>query len=260
MALTNALRRAASRVVPSAARVFQVTNPRYTHHGSAVFAAVHRRSDLSNTVFERSFPSNFRHFSTRQSASDESLVKIIEEEIQCALNSDQNINKVEELPQSFPFKLQDNPGLYTVTLTREYQGETIVVEVQMPSTVTGEHADIDDDGDAGDEKGAQSELPLVVRVSKSRGPCLEFNCTAFPDDISIDSLSVRDPDISEDQIGYEGPEFTDLDENLQKAFHKYLEIRGVKPSTTNFLHEYMINKDDREYVRWLKNLKKFVEA
>ncbi|KAK9120847.1 hypothetical protein Syun_018464 [Stephania yunnanensis] len=50
-----------------------------------------------------------------------------------------------------------------------------------------------------------------------------------------------------------------LDENLQRAFHKYLEIRGIKPSTTNFLHEYMINKDSREYLVWLKNLKKFIE-
>lgn len=53
---------------------------------------------------------------------------------------------------------------------------------------------------------------------------------------------------------------SDLDENLQKAFHKYLEIRGIKPSTTNFLHEYMINKDSREYLVWLKKLKEFVEA
>lgn len=52
----------------------------------------------------------------------------------------------------------------------------------------------------------------------------------------------------------------DLDENLQKSFHKFLEIRGIKPSTTNFLHEYMINKDSREYVAWLENLQKFVEA
>lgn len=52
----------------------------------------------------------------------------------------------------------------------------------------------------------------------------------------------------------------DLDENLQKSFHKYLEIRGIKPSTTSFLHEYMINKDSREYVKWLENLQKFVEA
>ncbi|KAL3521138.1 hypothetical protein ACH5RR_019287 [Cinchona calisaya] len=164
--------------------------------------------------------------------------------------------QVKEIPPSFPFKLQDNPGLYNATLTREYQGETIVVEVPIP--FFGEYADNDDDD--GDEKGAQtqSELPLEVIVSKSCGPCLRFGCTAFPDDIVIDSLSFRDPDISEDQIGYAGPGFSEFSEKLQKAFHKYLEISGVNPSTTIFLLEYMINKDDREYVKWLKNLKKFV--
>ncbi|KAK3030296.1 hypothetical protein RJ639_038389 [Escallonia herrerae] len=33
-----------------------------------------------------------------------------------------------------------------------------------------------------------------------------------------------------------------------KAFRKYLEIRGIKPSASNFLHEYMIKKDKNEYV------------
>ncbi|KDO48135.1 hypothetical protein CISIN_1g041661mg, partial [Citrus sinensis] len=72
-------------------------------------------------------------------------------------------------------------------------------------------------------------------------------------------LSVKQPEASDDQLAYEGPDFGDLDENLQKAFHKYLEIRGIKASTTNFLQEYMINKDSKEYLGWLKNLKKFIE-
>lgn len=52
----------------------------------------------------------------------------------------------------------------------------------------------------------------------------------------------------------------DLDENLQKAFLKYLEIRGIKPSMTNHLYEYMLNKDSKEYLVWLKNLKEFIQA
>jgi complement component 1 Q subcomponent-binding protein, mitochondrial len=50
-----------------------------------------------------------------------------------------------------------------------------------------------------------------------------------------------------------------LDENLQKAFLKYLEIRGITPNTTNFLQEYMFNKDNKEYLGWLKKLKSFIE-
>lgn len=53
--------------------------------------------------------------------------------------------------------------------------------------------------------------------------------------------------------------YSDLDENLQKAFHKFLEIRGINPRITNFLQEYMFSKDNKEYVEWLKNLKYFIE-
>lgn len=52
---------------------------------------------------------------------------------------------------------------------------------------------------------------------------------------------------------------SDLDKSFQKAFQKYLEIRGIKSSITKFLQEYMKNKDYREYLLWLKNLKGFIE-
>lgn len=55
------------------------------------------------------------------------------------------------------------------------------------------------------------------------------------------------------------PVFSDLDENLQKAFHNYLEVRGIELRTANFLHQYMAAKDSNEYIHWLKNLKNFVE-
>ncbi|MCD9638323.1 hypothetical protein HAX54_022212 [Datura stramonium] len=167
--------------------------------------------------------------------------------------------KVEEAPEGFPFKIEDHPGQHTITLTREYQGESIDVEVHMPDLLTGDEDENDNDAED-HERANQSQIPLVVKVSKKNGPALEFGLTAFADEIAIDSLLIKDPNAAEDQIAYEGPDFSDLDENLQKAFHKYLEIRGIKPSTTNFLHEYMINKDSREYVMWLKNLKKFIEA
>ncbi|KAL2539926.1 Uncharacterized protein Adt_00904 [Abeliophyllum distichum] len=257
MALANTIRRTASRVVPLAIRA-SAGSQRYHHHCSAIFAAVKTYGDLSRSLFQRSFPFSIHHYSTKRPSSDESLVRVIESEIQCAQESEDS-DEVVEVPQGFPFKIEDHPGQQTITLTREYQGETINVEVHMPDLVTGEENDDDNDNDD-EEKGSQSSIPLVVRVSKKNGPCLEFGCTAYPDEIAIDSLSVKDPEISEDQIAYEGPDFSDLDENLQKAFHKYLEIRGIKPSTTNFLHEYMIGKDSKEYVTWLKNLKKFVEA
>ncbi|KAI4382809.1 hypothetical protein MLD38_008722 [Melastoma candidum] len=150
----------------------------------------------------------------------------------CAEESDDH-DKVEDVPGGFPFEIEDKSGYQTITLTREYQGEEIKVEVSMPDLVTGEEDEGGNDNDD-DEKANQSSIPLVVSIAKGNGPCLEFGCTAYPDEVVIDSLAVKKPDTAEDQIAYEGPDFQDLDENLQKAFHKYLDIRGIKPSTTNF--------------------------
>lgn len=115
--------------------------------------------------------------------------------------------QVEEAPEGFPFKIEDHPGQQTVTLTREYQGESIDVEVHMPDLVTGDEDENDNDDDDR-ERANQSQIPLVVRVSKKNGPSLEFGCTAFADEIAIETLSIKDPNASEDQIAYEGPDFS----------------------------------------------------
>jgi complement component 1 Q subcomponent-binding protein len=163
----------------------------------------------------------------------------------------------EMTPGSFPFRIEDKPGNQNVTLTRDYNGEHIKVVVSMPSLVSDENDD-DDDDDEGPSN--ESSIPLVVTVTKKSGLTLEFSCMAFPDEIAIDALSVKHPgDSLEDQLANEGPDFEDLDENLKKTFYKFLEIRGVKASTTNFLHEYMTRKVNREYFLWLKNVKEFME-
>ncbi|RVW49323.1 Uncharacterized protein, mitochondrial [Vitis vinifera] len=225
---------------------------------------------------------HFYSSSAKRPSSDDNLLRVLESEIKYSEESDDhdglaprgwgsrgeskgsnmNGSRNEEAPDGFPFEIQDNPGQQTISLAREYQGEVIKVEVHMPDLVTGEGDDDNNDDD--NEKGNQSSIPLVVSVSKKNGPFLEFGCTAFADEIAMIPCQSKIQKFLRSKLHMRGltsrKPFQDLDENLQKAFHKYLEIRGIKPSTTNFLHEYMINKDSREYLLWLKNLKKFVEA
>lgn len=259
MAICNIIRRAAGHAAGAARSIARAQ--RYHHRQySSIFspaAAAANRGGVSGSLVRSAVPSAFHHYSTK---SDEALLKVIESEINAHIESE-GTNEADEAPPGFPFEIEDNPGYQTVTLRREYQGEDITVEVHMPDIVSGEEKErsqYNDDDD--DEKESDSQIPLVVCVSKKDGPALEFGCTALPDEISIDSLSFRDPKSAEDKIAYEGPDFSDLDENLQKAFHKYLEMRGIKPSTTNFLHEYMIDKDGREYLKWLQNIKMFIQA
>ncbi|KAL8199820.1 hypothetical protein R6Q57_013388 [Mikania cordata] len=166
--------------------------------------------------------------------------------------------------QASPFNLPIKPGQLTATLTREYEGETIHVEVEPSGLVTGEEDSTSDDGDGdGDGDGDDDDdasLPMVVKVSKPDGFGLEFGINAYVDKIVINSLWAKDPDMPADQVSYQGPSFDELDENIQKEFHKYSEMRGIKANATKFLLEYMVNKKHREYTYRLKNIKKFVEA
>lgn len=114
--------------------------------------------------------------------------------------------QADEIPPGFPFKVQDNPGERTILLTREYQDEIIRVEVDMPNPdATDEEEDDNEDNDEGAD--SRTSIPLVVSISKGNGTCLEFGVTAFPDEIAIDSLSIKHPEGSEEQLAYEGPDF-----------------------------------------------------
>ncbi|KAL8171559.1 hypothetical protein V2J09_023363 [Rumex salicifolius] len=252
MAFSVILRRSISTAAPLAARV--VGGQRFRH--ASAISSHFRRAAVSHGTNAWLAPSTgFTSRRNYSASSDAKLLEVIESEIECAVESTEN-EEGAAAPEDFPFKIEDNLGENIVTLERQYEGDTITVEVHMPNLVTGEDDNDNDDG----QDSSESHVPLVVKVAKKNGAVLEFTCTGFPDEITIDALSMKNPDVSEEDIAYEGPDFSDLDENLQKAFHKYLEIRGIKPSTTNFLHEYMIAKDNKEYVNWLNGLKSFVKS
>ncbi|KAJ4904722.1 Mitochondrial glycoprotein family protein [Raphanus sativus] len=220
--------------------------------------AVVNRSSLLRPFVSRSFLYSTTSTDERLK-SDQTLIQVIDSEIK-----DADLGE-EETPGSddFPFKIEDNPGHRTVTLTREYNGEQIRVEVSMPGSMDEHEDDVDDNEDGRNEKANETSIPLVVTVTKKSGLSLEFSCTAFPDEIVIDGLSVNHPEKSssseEEQLAYDGPDFQELDENMRKSFHKFLEARGIKPSVTDLMYEYMMKKDSREYLLWLKNLKNFIQ-
>ncbi|KAI3912894.1 hypothetical protein MKW98_012836 [Papaver atlanticum] len=159
--------------------------------------------------------------------------------------------KVVETPREFPFNIEDIPGEQTITLTRKHRGDDIRVIVHMPadhsSTIEGSGDELDNqnhDKHKDSFGDLQSSIRLVVSGTNFLGTTLEYGVIAYPDDFSIDSFCIKytnAPD--EENIYYRGPEYAKLDKNLQKEFRRRLKIIGIVPSTTNFLHEYMANRD-----------------
>ena len=51
----------------------------------------------------------------------------------------------------------------------------------------------------------------------------------------------------------------DLDEELQRPLLAFLEERSVDAELAVFLHQYMMHKDRREFVRWMEKIKSYLE-
>jgi len=64
----------------------------------------------------------------------------------------------------------------------------------------------------------------------------------------------------ERQSLYSGPPFSNLDEDLQTYFDRYLEERGINEQLATIIPDYIQVKEQNEYVRWLENVKNFVAA
>ncbi|XP_077252634.1 uncharacterized protein LOC143892046 [Tasmannia lanceolata] len=162
-------------------------------------------------------------------------------------------SNVAEIPDGFPFETQDEaeipewfkvgdkdiPG-HLIFLKRHYEGETILVKFRIPDDlVTGDEGKDDNDDENNDDiKGGQYNLRLIIYICKGYLPNLVLTCLGYREKISFDGMFYPVKPISEDEVLYEGPDF-----NVPGAFEKYLEIRGIKPSTIiHFLHEYMIKR------------------
>ncbi|KAG0490367.1 hypothetical protein HPP92_007230 [Vanilla planifolia] len=197
-------------------------------------------------------------FASSKVGSDENLIKVLQSEIDCV--QEPKDPRELDIPKGFPFEIIDNPGDQTITLKREFGGENIQVTVYMNLDEEEDVGKGDDESDDNDEEEVshQASISLHVTIDKGEGPILEFGCNLSPDKLDIESMATKSREESDLDGAYQGPEFSDLDDNLQKALHDYLKHRGISGSLYNFLHEYMTSKDEREYLTWLKNIKCFV--
>ncbi|TXG49842.1 hypothetical protein EZV62_025717 [Acer yangbiense] len=271
MAFPTRLCKSASSLAPLTSRLVTRVN-RYYHHSAVSIPAsnhLNQKQILSSFKVPDFQLSTAAATKTMKSSVNKSVLRGLESEINSfalETNKDKDLDQVEETPSEFPFKIEDNSRhCNPYLLTREYHGELVKVDQVYKPCI--------------------NSIRMVINVSKNDGndgPSLEFDCTGTLDAIIINRLSFKNAkqsENSEDGIPLSHARYTmmvwpvlplgGLDENLVKAFHRFLEIRGINPSFTGFLFEYMSNKDKEKvkvykktpkHLIWLKKMKSFIEA
>ena len=123
------------------------------------------------------------------------------------------------------------------------------------------------EGELEEDEEEDITIHFLVSVSKGDGrEALEFSCATDGETVEVrnvryESLGSDDEDdMGSYMSSYPGPNYDELDESVQEEFHKYLEARGVDSSLANYIMEVHIDKEQKEYTRWLENVGNFVRA
>ncbi|GAB4842648.1 hypothetical protein Ancab_012621 [Ancistrocladus abbreviatus] len=155
------------------------------------------------------------------------------------------------------FKVDQRPGEQWVRLEKQFgDKEEIKVEVTMFDGSIPVPKSGDDKSQTGE---VQLHITLIVSIFKEEyDKVLEFVCSAWPNAVEIERTYIRARAQMPHQP-YTGPEFKELDDELQDSLYEFLEVRGIDDSLSAFLHNYMKNKDKFEFISWLRTVKSFIE-
>lgn len=191
----------------------------------------------------------------RKSAFEGTILRLLRSEIQYELQSSPPNHPVTKFNS---FTVDGRAGERWITLKRQYADEDIKLEVTMfdgavPAPTPTKNGSVVNSDEM------QMHITVIVTISKGEGGgVLEIMCSAWPDSIEIKRLFIRG---NENTVAdpYAGPEFTELDDELQDSLYDFLEVRGVNDELAVFLHQYMKHKDKTELVRWMERVKSFIE-
>ncbi|ETW09866.1 hypothetical protein H310_00318 [Aphanomyces invadans] len=163
------------------------------------------------------------------------------------------------------FKIQDTPGNLDIVLLRKHKNEQIDIKFncQDVANVAEDGGEYDEGDDEDSEEGEYDDdvLPCIrftARIVKDNS-ALIFDCVASSV-LTVEGVMHTETADDLKDSDYEGPRFADLEEDVQEAFANYLDERHINDDLANFITQFADLKEQKEYVTFLENTQKFIEA
>jgi complement component 1 Q subcomponent-binding protein len=172
------------------------------------------------------------------------------------------------------WQIAETPGADEVTMTRKFGNETIRLMFSIADVQNqGEDVFEDQEGGEGETIEPTAEVYPIrcsLSITKSTGPgALNMDALCQEGAFLVDNVSFYpDAAIGTDLTAeadwkrrglYIGPQFDTLDVSVQEEFERFLQERGIDESLATFVPEYCEYKEQKEYVKWLNNVKSFIE-
>ena len=123
------------------------------------------------------------------------------------------------------------------------------------------------EGDDEQEGPSENYCDFTVLITEANGKNgMVVEATSMDTEIAFNTVLVTDqmpkikamPKFERSIQEYNGPDFTTLDERIQTSLTEYLEGFGINEHLAAFVECMSLDKDQRLYMKWLKDVKEFV--
>lgn len=198
------------------------------------------------------------------SAAASKLQKGLETELQFEKENYAKPENLANLPKDW--KLVETPGDVNMKIEKDLPNEKVCrIEWQLVSPFDPDMEDFE--GAEGQEQPPEpmEETDFQITVEKKDGTTgLTYFCNTqqgtehrfiVGNVKTWTSLAEK-----ENPAGYNGPDFEDLEDKLQEAMDEYLGEIGITDAIYDYIDASAVDKEHREYMRWLENLNGFMKA
>mmetsp|Transcript_10206 Transcript_10206/g.16585 ORF Transcript_10206/g.16585 Transcript_10206/m.16585 type:complete len:241 (-) Transcript_10206:30-752(-) len=193
------------------------------------------------------------------SAAASKVAKTLQSEIKHESEQYEQPKEIKSFLKETDFKFIEKDGDVNMALERSVAEKVVRIEWQLSSPYSPE-AD-----EEGEDMGAEEGTDFVLTVeSKDGSKGISFYCsTQSGEDHRYIIGHVKSHFSAEEKesvSAYNGPDFEDVDDKLQEAFDEFLLEVGLNSSVCDFIDAMALDKEQREYLRWLNTAKTFLDA
>lgn len=188
------------------------------------------------------------------------VAKVLGQEIQHEEEQYEQAKEIKKFLKDTPFKLEEGDGDVNMSLARELGGNTIRIEWQLSSPFD---PNMEPEGEGQDMEPDSTDFSVTIEKTGG-GPGMIFYCSTQAGEdhrfVIGNVQSFTSAEMKTSPSSYNGPDFEDLDDKLQESLDEYLAECGMNDDVCNFIDAMALDKEQREYTNWLKDVKKFLEG
>mmetsp|Transcript_72289 Transcript_72289/g.83970 ORF Transcript_72289/g.83970 Transcript_72289/m.83970 type:complete len:243 (+) Transcript_72289:53-781(+) len=194
------------------------------------------------------------------------LIQALDKEIKYEEENYSPEQSAREFIVSKGFEVKDVADEYGMEIYKKIGGTTVTIQFQ-PKQLKSEDEIPEDQQDEYQGMMPDDFFEFTVLLTRKDNLTMAYECLLAEGEVEIDNAKViydvasytKAPRLTRNFSIYGGPQVYTLDEDLKNNLYDYLEAFGVNAELLAKVEEFAYDREQRLYMRWLKQVRDFVD-